>query len=297
MSERTGAVYDLGYEPYEGERRGRSGARRAVIADGVRRVLGLRRKARRKIMPWGMVVIAMLPAIVAVGLAFFLPAGAADEIDIAAENANFFVWGGTIAMLFAALSAPELFIPDRRDGVLSMLSSRPLSSDDYVFARFAGMLWIVGGFLLIPQIVLYIGQAGTDPDGIFDGLVEAADTIPRIAAAVGVYVVAFVPLAFVIAALSNRKAIAASIYVAVMIFTSAVGESLVRGSAIPGGRFAALFAPVDSAHAVTYWIFGDTDSGSLLAAADIHPSVALVALVVIGAASVAFVIRRYRRLL
>jgi hypothetical protein len=34
MTDSTGAVYDLGYEPYEGERRGRSGARRTLVADG-----------------------------------------------------------------------------------------------------------------------------------------------------------------------------------------------------------------------------------------------------------------------
>lgn len=293
----TGAVYDLGYEPYGGERRGRSGARRTIIADGIRRILGLRRKILRKVMPWGLVVLAMIPAIVAVGLAFFLPAAVADEVDIASENANFFVWGGTIAMLFAALSAPELFIPDRRDGVLSMLSSRPLTSNDYVYARFSGMLTIVGGFLLVPQFVLYIGQAGTDPDGIFSGFVNAADTIPKILAATLVYAIAFVPLAFAIAAVSNRKAIASSIYVAVMIFSSVLADVIVRGSDIAGGQFAALLSPIDTANTVTYWIFGESYPGALLEVADLHPMFGLLSLVVIGGASVWFVIRRYRKLL
>ena len=62
MSERTGAVFDLGYKPYEGQRLGRSGAIRTIIKDGVRRVLGLRRKARKKIYPWSMVGLAILPA-------------------------------------------------------------------------------------------------------------------------------------------------------------------------------------------------------------------------------------------
>ncbi len=292
----TGAVYDLGYEPYEGDRRGRSGARRTIIADGIRRVMGLRRKILRKVMPWGLVVIAMIPAIVAVGLAFFLPDAVADEVDIASENANFLVWGGTIAMLFAALSAPELFIPDRRDGVLSMLSSRPLTSNDYVLARFSGMLIIVGGFLLVPQFILYIGQAGTDPDGLFSGFVNNADTIPKIFAAILVYAIAFVPLAFAIAAVSKRKAIASSIYIAVMIFTSVLAEVLVRESDVAGGRFAALIAPVDTANTVTYWIFGQSDAG-LLQAADLHPLVGLLSLVVIGGASLWFVLRRYRKLL
>jgi ABC-2 type transport system permease protein len=293
----TGAVYDLGYEPYEGERRGRSGARRTIIADGIRRILGLRRKILRKVMPWGLVVLALIPAIVAVGLAFFLPASIAEEVNIASENANFFVWGGTIAMLFAALSAPELFIPDRRDGVLSMLSSRPLTSNDYVFARFAGMLTIVGGFLLLPQFVLYIGQAGTDPDGILAGMVNAADTIPRILAATCVYAIAFVPLAFAIAAVSKRKAIAASVYIAVMIFSSVFADVLVRGTDVTGGRFAALLAPIDTANTVTFWIFGEGTPSTLLETANIHPAFGLLSLGVIGGFSLWFVIRRYRKLL
>jgi ABC-2 type transport system permease protein len=297
MSDATGAVYDRGYQPYDGERLGRSGARRTIVGDGLRRVLGLRRKARRKIMPWGLIIISMLPAIVAVGLAFFIPGEISNEIDIASQNADFFVWGGTIAMLFAALSAPELFVPDRRDGVLSMLSSRPLSADDYVLSRYAGLTFIVAGFLTIPQVILFVGQVGTDAEGLVQGIGNAAHTIPRMAAAVVVYAVAFVPIAFAIAAVSNRKAIAASIYIAVMIFTSAFAEILVRGADVPGGRFAALIAPVDSAHAVTYWIFGQSNNGSLIDAANLHPAWALGGLVVIAGASVAFVISRYRRLL
>ncbi len=48
-----GVVYDLGYRPHEGERLGRAGAVRALYRDGLRRVLGLRRRARAKIWPVG----------------------------------------------------------------------------------------------------------------------------------------------------------------------------------------------------------------------------------------------------
>ena len=72
MTDTQGAVYDLGYEPYDGERLGRSGARRTVFWDGIRRVLGIRRKARRKVLPWTLIVIAVIPAIVVVGIGFFV---------------------------------------------------------------------------------------------------------------------------------------------------------------------------------------------------------------------------------
>ena len=50
--------------------------------------------------------------------------------------------------MFTALAAPELLIPDRRDGVLSMLSSRPMTPSDYLGARFAALVAVVGAFLL-----------------------------------------------------------------------------------------------------------------------------------------------------
>ncbi|GMR02519.1 MAG: hypothetical protein BMS9Abin20_0857 [Acidimicrobiia bacterium] len=297
MTSNLGAVYDLGYEPFEGERRGRKGAWLTVWADGLRRVLGLRRKARRKIMPWLLVAIAIIPPIIAVGVAFIIPAGAAEAIDLASQNADFFVLGGTIAILFTALAAPELLIPDRHDGVLSMLSSRPLTSTDYLSARFASLLSIVGAFLLLPQIVLFIGQAGTDPNGLLRGIVNAADTIPRILVVTAIYATAYVPLGFLVASFSKGKAIAASVYIAGMIALTAFGDAIVRNSTFTGGRWVALLAPINTADSANRWVFGSTDSNSLLAVADIHPSIGLLALVVIAVGASMFSVARYRRLM
>jgi ABC-2 type transport system permease protein len=296
MTDNTGAVYDLGYEPYEGDRRGRSGARRTLVADGVRRVLGFRRKARRKIMPFALVGIAVIPTIVAVGVGFIVP-GAAAESGLSTLNADMFVLGGTMAMLFTALAAPELLVPDRSDGVLSMLSSRPLTPLDYVTSRFTAIVAVVGGFLILPQVVLYIGQAGTDPDGIINGIVEHADNLPRIVLATFAYTMAFVPIGFLIAGYSNRKSIASSIYIAVMLGLSILGDVIVHQADIPGGRWVALIVPLTTSNDVARWIFGSSDPDSLLDAAAIDPLVALIALVVMGFASMALVLQRYRRLM
>jgi len=296
MTDNTGAVYDLGYEPYEGDRRGRSGARRTLVADGVRKVLGFRRKARRKIMPFTLVGIAVIPTIVAVGVGFIVPGAAADS-GLSTLNADMFVLGGTMAMLFTALAAPELLVPDRSDGVLSMLSSRPLTPLDYVASRFAAIIAVVAGFLLLPQLVLYIGQAGTDADGIVNGIVEHADNLPRIVLATFGYAMAFVPIGFVIAGYSKRKAIASSIYIAVMLGLSILGDVIVHQSDIPGGRWIALIVPLTTSNDVARWIFGSTDPESLLDAAGIDPAVALLALVLMGVASMALVLHRYRRLM
>jgi ABC-2 type transport system permease protein len=293
----TGAVYDLGYAPYSGERRGRRGARRTVFGDGVRRVMGIRRKARRKILPWMLVVIAMLPPIAFVGITFFIPIDIDATFDAAQQHATFFALGGTIVLLFTALAAPELLIPDRRDGVLSMLSSRPLTSGDYLATRFASLLTIVGGFLLIPQVILYIGQAAVDDDGLVSGLVEGASNLPRIIAVTAIFCIAYVPLGFVVASLTNRKGIGASVYIASMIALTALAEAVVRNTSFAGGRFVALLSPIDTANAANAWVFGTEDADSLLAAADLSPVLGIAALAIIGTAATAFSVVRYRRLM
>ncbi|GMR03075.1 MAG: hypothetical protein BMS9Abin20_1436 [Acidimicrobiia bacterium] len=297
MTTDTGAVYDLGYKPFDGERRGRKGAWLTVWADGIRRSLGLRRKPRRKVMPWILVAFALIPPIVAVGFAFLFPAAAASEISLISDNSAFFALGGTITLLFTALAAPELLIPDRRDGVLSMLSSRPLTSTDYLSARFASLLTIVAVFLLIPQFVLFIGQVGTHPDGLLSGFADAASTLPRILAVAAIYAIAFVPLGFVIASVSNRKAIAASIYLATAIALTMVADAIVRNATFTGSRWAALISPINTADAANSWIFNATDSGSLLSVAGIEPVWGIVALVVGGVALTGFSVERYRRIM
>ncbi len=297
MTSNEGAVYDLGYQPFEGERRGRKGAWVTVWADGLRRVLGLRRKARRKIMPWLLIAIAVSPPIIAVGVAFILPISAADGFDIASQNGDFFLLGGTMTLLFTALAAPELLIPDRRDGVLSMLASRPLTSTDYLSARFASLFTIVGAFLLLPQVVLFVGQAGTDPDGLIRGIGNAADTIPKIVLVAAIYTVAYVPLGFVVASLSNRKSIATSVYLAGIIALTAFAEAIVRNASFSGSRWVALLAPINTADTANLQVFGTPGNDSLLAAANIHPYVGALALVVIGAVATMLSVIRYRRLM
>jgi ABC-2 type transport system permease protein len=297
MTVETGAVYDLGYEPYHGERLGKKGAMLTIWGDGNRRVMGIRRKSRRKIMPWLLVAFALVPAIVFVGIAFVIPAGAAGEFDLTTANSNFFQLGGTIAMLFTALAAPELLVPDRKDGVLSMLSSRPLTSNDYLAARFASNITVVGAFLLIPQLLLFIGQAGTDPAGLVQGLQNAAPTIPKILAVTVIYVIAYVPLGFMIASLVSRKSIAVSVFLAIIIGLTAFSNAIVRNSVLPGGRWTALLAPVNTADAANNWLFGTTNNDSLLAVADIHPLIGVASLAVIGFIAVVVSAMKYRRLM
>ena len=121
-----GAVFDLGYKPHDGDRLGTSGAFRATVKDGLRRVLGLRRKARKKILPFFLLGVALLPAVVFVGLAFFLGEFTPDVESPFGGYEQYLGLAGTVLLIFSGLAAPELLVPDRIEGVLSVYSSRPL---------------------------------------------------------------------------------------------------------------------------------------------------------------------------
>lgn len=297
MSDRQGAVFDLGYVPYTGLRRGRMGAVQATIWDGIRRVLGIGRKARRKVLPWLLIGIALIPAIVFVG-ATFLVGNFTPEADspFGGHVEYFGIVAGT-ALLFTALAAPELLVPDRREGVLSIYGSRPLTSVDYVSARFAALVAIVAAFLLVPQLLIYVGLAALDSGGFASTLVEDVVTIPRLLAASAAYILAFVPPAFLLASFINRVAAAAGIYLAAMFLINGIAEGLSQNLVTPGARYFALIALVDHARHVTDWIFGTASADVVPATAGFHPAVSLAVILAVAAVSSAAVLWRYRRLL
>ena len=186
MTEAAGEVYDLGYQRYDGPREGRSRGRRAIFENGVRTVLGIGRGGRAKILPVLLFIGAMTPAVVFViilsvagPLADFLP-GPADYYQIISIT----------LLIFAAIMAPELLCPDRRDNVIQLYLVRPITPTDYVLARFMAFFVIVRALAYSGQIVLQLGLvlSAADPVDYFrDNWLD----IPRFLAA-GVLVAAFI---------------------------------------------------------------------------------------------------------
>lgn len=297
MSDR-GVVFDLGYTPYDGERRGRRGAILTTYRDGLQRVFGIRRRARTKILPWMLIIVAITPAIVFVGFAFLLSTFAPDAQSPFGSHAEYFSITGFIVLLFVALAGPELLIPDRRSGVLAVYSSRPLRPDDYIGARMASLLTVVAGFMLIPQVLMYIGFAALSPDGIFTALGTNAAEIPKILAATAVYALAYAPLAMLISTIAARKAAATGIFLGVLIIGTALAASLVQATSMPGHRFAALLAFGEHPSFVRDWIFGRVGSSDLVVASTgFDPWVSLVTILAVAAVSSVIVVWRYRRIM
>ena len=289
MSE--GVVFDLGYAKHEGERLGRRGAWWALLRDGLRRILGLRRRARRKVLPIVLLSIALLPA------AFFVAFGVVvGELDVEAElfgHGLYFDLTGAVALVFVALATAEALVPDRQYGTLQVYASRPLTTTDYLLGRVTAVSIMVMGFMWLPHVVLFIGRAWVSSDGF---VAYAGDNWPVLwetaAASLG-YLVAFVSPAMLIGAFAARPAVAAGGLVGVITVSGPATAALVDADAFtPIGLLALQLNP----GYVKDWILGSNSHSWIPERAGYDPAASLAVIVIIAVVCWVGLTARYRRL-
>ncbi|HSG80236.1 MAG TPA: hypothetical protein VLD62_11695 [Acidimicrobiia bacterium] len=284
-----GVVFDLGYKPHEGERLGRAGALRALLRDGLRRVLGLRRRARSKVIPWSLLGIALLPAMFFT--AFGVVLGELDVTDTIFGHARYFNLTGTISLIFVSLAASELTVPDRTNGTMAIYASRPLMITDYLWGRAAALATVVFGFLYLPHVLLYLGRAWTSSEGFGSYAIDNVATLWETAAASAVYILAYAPVAFLIGTFSSRTAVAAGATFGAIVFLSGGAAALVEEAGMDAAGFLAI---QDHPNHVKDWLMSENTDRWIPESAGLEPWASLLAIVVVAVACIAVVRARYR---
>lgn len=287
-----GVVYDLGYHRHEGPRLGRAGALRALYYDGLRRVLGLRRRARAKVLPWGLLAIAVLPAAAFIGIAVFTSQiGDIGEVTFF-SHADYFDLTGTIALLFVAVAAGELLVPDRVNGVLQVYASRPLTANDYLLGRAAALGAVVFSFMYVPHLVLFFGRSWVSDAGFGSYVMGHLGDLWQTAVASLIYFAALAPLAFLLAAYARRPAIAAGAFIGIMALSSPATRALVVEAGFdPFGLFALQQHPV----VVKDWLMGVPSTHLVPQRAGFDPWVSLAMIIAVALVCGVMVVHHYRR--
>jgi ABC-2 type transport system permease protein len=282
-------VFDLGYQRYDGERVGRGARRRAVWVDGVRISLGLGRGAGAKVAPWLLLGLALVPMLVLVVVAAFVgPATSPDDFELP-SYADYYGWAMASLGLFAAVVAPLLVCPDRRDGVLALYAARPITPLDYIGARWAafGTVMVVAAWA--PEAILFTwNMLDAGSPGAF--LRDNWDVVPRFLAAGTLVAVVLTTLALLVSSFATRRAYASVAMLAVLFVGSAVGGIAQDNFS---GTVADAVSLVGIPHALTdavRWIFGDhVDS-------PVSGGTALLFLLGLTAVLAAWLVRRTDRL-
>jgi ABC-2 type transport system permease protein len=295
----AGAVYDRGYRPYEGERGGRGAARAALVRLSIRRALGLRRSWRQKVLPWTLLGIATIPAVINVGIKYVTRNTPASDIDLITFRE--YVGVSTTLLLFIAVTAPDMICPDRRNRVLPLIFARPLTGNDYVLAKVGALTAILFGFGFLPQVVLFVGQMLVVEEGPLDFLTENAEVLWQVPVAVALFSVYWATLALALSATTTRRIVGGVALLATVFIAGTVSSILVEAGGadvenlFENGSLWGLLNVLEIPLRITDLVFlGHVDPSSLVGGVEGASLGVILVYLAVVAGSLGYLFYRYR---
>lgn len=167
---RTGVIHDLGYRHYDGVRDGTATIARTLFTTGLRHAYGLGRSGKSKVMPFVLLGMASLPAVIVVGVVVLTGLG-----RLPVSYASYTSQVQLLVSLFAAAQAPVLFSRDLRHRSIVLYLARPLSSSVFAVVRWLSLTVALLVFLWIPTLLLYVGAllAGLDRSDQTEDMLKA----------------------------------------------------------------------------------------------------------------------------
>ena len=220
-------IIDRGYRSYDGPRTGLPGAVRSVVRYSVRHTLGLGRPARHKVLPWLAVVIALVPAVVFVGLALVL------DIDLIAEEVlpdyhQYYGFITTATFFYCGIVVPDILVSDRRSGMLHLYLSTPLQRWSYLSSKALAVAFTLAVLTIGPVLFLLVARTieGSGPDG----LVEWLKIFVRVVVAGAAISAAFTAASLAAASLTDRRAFASVGVILLLLGSGFVTLALVEGA-------------------------------------------------------------------
>jgi ABC-2 type transport system permease protein len=297
----TGVIHDLGYRRYDGPRLGRVSIIMALCWHSLRSAFGLGRSFKAKIVPFLLLAIMCLPAVVnAVAIAVSPGAPAPIHYDTYVPGIRVL-----IMTIFLAAQAPELVSRDLRSHVLPLYFARPMRRDDYPMAKLAACILACLIMLELPEIILYLGTV-LQAHGGHDIWVQTRAFIPGLLVGF-MWAVVLASIGLVLASLSGRRAYSTGI-IAIFFFLTFTLAGLLRGiaeanhggrltssaAAPAGAHLAGLVSPFTVLDGVREWLGGRTQ-GIIPPPGHTYGPIYGLMLLVFLAASVAGLILRYRK--
>lgn len=285
---RYGEVFDRGYRHYEGEREGRWHAVRALIIYSIKRGLGIKKRWTAKIIPIALYTFAFLPVIVIVGVR-----------ALVGRAASGFSYGtlysaiSLILLVFAAATAPEMLCEDRRENVLALYFSRPITRADYLLGKIAALGILMGSIALLPALILFFGTTllAPSPLSYFGNHVGDIGRIVALGVSLSIF---YAAIGLVIAAYTNRKGIASAIYIGLVLVESGIIGALQHAFNASQADYLSLIDLGVIPTGLQNWILGPAaGQGGTTLSVNLNGVLFLYSLIVVALICVVVMYRRY----
>jgi ABC-2 type transport system permease protein len=169
-SARSARIVDRGYRKYSGERRGARGAMRSLIVQTIQRALGIHRSFWAKLWPIAVIAMAYIPAIVFIGITVItknLPGGTLRYQALLPSYGQYYGFITAAILIFVAFVAPEVLCTDRKNRMLGLYLSSPLTRTTYLVSKAIAVAIVLSFVTLGPALLMVIAFAlnGYGPNG------------------------------------------------------------------------------------------------------------------------------------
>ena len=244
----AGAIYDIGYQHYDGRRLGRPGAVGALYVQGLRSLFGIGRGGKAKIPPIALIAIMTIPALVQAALAGLTQGNFAVITHEGYFSTTVWLFG-----LFCAFQTPELVTGDQQHRVLALYFSRALLRSDYVFARIAALTTALFAVALLPHVIMLIGEYFSAAH-VLDAVTKSLPVIPRIIASALAVSILLATVSITIAAVIRRRPFATAAILGFLLLAGGFVAPLVMNRP-DKMRGLLLASPTLVGRGVTVWVF------------------------------------------
>jgi ABC-2 type transport system permease protein len=288
----AGAIHDIGYRHYDGPRLGPAYIRRSLFVDTLRGAYGLGRSARSKVRPFLLLGVMVLTAVVVGSVTSYV-----TVLDALPIGYTAFVITMQVAItVFLGSQAPAVVSRDLRYRTSALYFSRPLSRQQYVQAKYAGMAAALFVLLAVPITLLLAGALLAElPVG------EQLPDYLRAMVGAALHALVLAGIGLVVAAMTPRRGLGVAAVVGVLIVLSGL-QGTVRAMAEVFGNetfsgYTGLISPYTLVDGVVAGALGAESSIAQEPPGAVGTAVFVVVTVLVVAGCYALLVARYRKAL
>ncbi len=287
----AGAIHDIGYRHYDGPRLGAAYVRRSLFVETLRGAYGLGRSARSKMMPFLLLAVLVLPAVVVGIVTSYI---GLESLPL--DYTSYVLALQVPVSVYLGSQAPAVMSRDLRFHTTALYFSRPLSRQQYVQAKYAGMAAAVFLLLALPITLLLAGALLAE--------LPVDEQLPDyLRAMVGAVLHALVlaGIALVVAAMTPRRGLGVAAVVGVFVVLSGF-QAIVGTLAFAFGNdtfrgYAGLLSPYTLVDGVVTGVLGADSSVGQGPPGVVGTVVFVAVLVLLLAGCYAALLARYRKAL